>query len=315
MHQFRTKTYKTRFNSTLNRLIMTEKPSRFLALVESILANLIWASSFVLVKLGLEHSGPFTVAGLRYFLGALMLFPFIIRNGNAINALPPRLWLRLFLIGLSAYTIGNGALFWGLKYLSATTAAFVLSLTPILILALGVLWLKEIPTRLQIAGLIVTLAGSILFFEAGLTHAEWLGIGLAIIALIGFTSFGILGREVARDQQTDTLTLTTIPLALGGGLLLVVAFPLEGLPGFSMIVWGIVLWLALINTAIAYILYNHSLQVLTALEMNVLLNLSPLVTAGLAWLILGERLGIAQAVGMVIVIVGVILVQWKTQRG
>jgi drug/metabolite transporter (DMT)-like permease len=88
---------------------------------------------------------------------------------------------------------------------------------------------------------------------------------------------------------------------------------LEGLPGFSIVVWGIVLWLALINTALAYILYNHSLQVLTALEINVLLNLSPLVTAGLAWFILGEHLGVAQAVGMVIVIVGVILVQWKKQ--
>jgi len=292
---------------------MTEKPSRFLALVESVLATLIWASSFVLVKLGLEHSGPFTVAGLRYFLGALFLLPFVIRNGNSINSLPPRLWFRLFLIGLSAYTIGNGALFWGLTYLSATTAAFLLSLSPILILAMGVLWLKEIPTRLQVAGLIVTLAGSVLFFESGLNQGELLGIGMVMIALIGFTSFGILGREVARDQQTDTLTLTTIPLALGGGLLLVVAFPLEGLPGFSMVVWGIVLWLALINTALAYILYNHSLQVLTALEMNVLLNLSPLVTAGLAWFILGERLGVAQAVAMVIVIVGVILVQWKKQ--
>jgi drug/metabolite transporter (DMT)-like permease len=292
---------------------MTEKPSRFLALVESIVANLIWASSFVLVKLGLEHSGPLTVAGLRYFLGALLLLPFVIRKGISINSLPPRLWVRLFLIGLSAYTIGNGVLFWGLTYLSATTAAFLMSLIPLLILATGVLWLKEIPTRLQVAGLIVTLAGSVLFFEAGLSPAELLGIGIVMIALIGFTSFGILGREVARDQQTDTLTLTTIPLALGGGLLLAVAFPLEGLPGFSIIVWGIMLWLALINTALAYLLYNHSLQVLTALEMNVLLNLSPLVTAGLAWLILGKRLGVAQGMGMVIVIVGVILVQWKKQ--
>ena len=221
------------------------------------------------------------------------------------------LWFKLFLIGLSAYTIGNGALFWGLEYLSATTTSFLLSLTPILILALGVLWLKEVPTRLQVVGLIVTLAGSGLFFEFGLKPGELLGIGMMMIALIGFTSFGVLGREVARDQQTDTLTLTTIPLALGGGLLLVVAFPLEGLPGFPILVWGIVLWLALINTAVAYILYNHSLQVLTALEMNVLLNLSPLVTAGLAWFILGERLDVAQAAGMIIVIVGVILVQWK----
>jgi drug/metabolite transporter (DMT)-like permease len=297
----------------MNRFVMTEKPSRFLALVESILATLIWASSFVLVKLGLEHLGPFTVAGLRYFLAALLLLPFLIRNKNSINSLSPRLWFRLFLIGLSAYTIGNGALFWGLKYLSATTTSVLLSLSPVLILIMGVLWLKEIPTQLQVAGFIVTLAGSFLFFESGLKHGELLGIGIAMIALIGFTCFSILGREVARDQQTNTLTLTTIPLALGGGLLLVVAFPLEGLPGFSIIVWGIVLWLAIINTALAYILYNHSLQVLTALEMNVLFNLSPLGTAGLAWFILGEPLGVTQIAGIVIVIVGVILVQWKKQ--
>jgi hypothetical protein len=48
----------------MNRLVMTEKPSRFLALVESVLATLIWASSFVLIKL-LEPAGPFTVADLH----------------------------------------------------------------------------------------------------------------------------------------------------------------------------------------------------------------------------------------------------------
>lgn len=87
------------------------------------------------------------------------------------------------------------------------------------------------------------------------------------------------------------------------------ALPLEGLPAFSLPIFGIVFWLALVNTALAYLLYNHSLQVLTALEMNMLLNLSPLGTAGLAWLILGERLTLVQAIGIVIVILGVSLVQ------
>jgi len=49
--------------------------------------------------------------------------------------------------------------------------------------------------------------------------------------------------------------------------------------------------------------------VLTALEMNVLLNLSPLGTAVLAWFLLDERLGVIQIIGIVAVIVGVALVQ------
>jgi drug/metabolite transporter (DMT)-like permease len=51
-----------------------------------------------------------------------------------------------------------------------------------------------------------------------------------------------------------------------------------------------VLWLAAVNTALGYILYNHALQVLTAFEMNVMLNLSPLWTALMAWFLLSERL-------------------------
>jgi drug/metabolite transporter (DMT)-like permease len=61
-------------------------------------------------------------------------------------------------------------------------------------------------------------------------------------------------------------------------------------------------------------LYNHSLRILTALEMNVMLNLSPLGTALLAWLLLGERVTILQLAGMVVVIIGVVLVQQRTRR-
>ena len=60
---------------------------------------------------------------------------------------------------------------------------------------------------------------------------------------------------------------------------------------------------------LAYVLYNHSLQTLTALEMNVMLNLTPLGTALLAWWLLGEKLGFVQIIGMVIMIVGVVFVQ------
>lgn len=96
--------------------------------------------------------------------------------------------------------------------------------------------------------------------------------------------------------------------------MLLVALPLEGLPHASPATWGLVLWLAAVNTALGYILYNHALQVLTAFEMNVMLNLSPLWTALMAWFLLGERLSLWQWVGMVIVVVGVALVQ-RRQEG
>jgi drug/metabolite transporter (DMT)-like permease len=284
-------------------------PSRTVALLEALVATLIWASSFILVKVGLRSMEPFTLAGLRYFLGFVILLPLVARRGPASLALPGRTWLLLAAIGLSAYTLGNGALFWSLQYVSATTSSFLVGLNPLLVLLAGILWLKERPTRWQVIGTIVTLCGLALFFLPGLQPGEMIGLALTGVALVGFALFAILGRYVARDRRANTLVLTAVPLAVGGSALLLIAFPLEGWPAAPPSTWLIVFWLALVNTALAYVLYNHSLQLLTALEMNVLLNLSPLFTAVMAWLWLDESLKVEQLAGMVVLVVGVIAVQ------
>jgi drug/metabolite transporter (DMT)-like permease len=89
---------------------------------------------------------------------------------------------------------------------------------------------------------------------------------------------------------------------------------IERKPILSLNGWLIITWLAIVNTAFAYVLYNHALKTITALEMNVLLNLSPLGTALMAWLILGEILSSIQIIGVLIVIVGVTIVQIAGNR-
>ena len=285
------------------------KNKQLLAIFESVAVTAIWASSFVFVKMGLAYMGPLTIAGFRYFLGFLLLLPLLMMKGVFKQPLPKELWIRLLAIGLSAYAIGNGALFWALKYMPATTVSFFMSLSPLLFLFGGMVWLKENPTVLQVAGLLVSLSGSALFFSSGLKSGEFTGVIIVIIGLLGFMAFGILGREVARGKKVDTLTLTTVPLAFGGGFLLPIAFFLEGFPRLTLKPVGIVVWLALFNTALGYLLYNHALKTLTALEMNVILNLAPLGTAFLAWWFLGEQLDVIKIIGMIVMILGVIVVQ------
>ena len=284
------------------------------AIIEGLLVTIIWASSFVFVKMALAYMGPFTIAGLRYFLGFLILLPFMVPRLRALRGLPPRLWIRLIIIGIVAYTIANGAFYLSLRYLPAVTLSFVNSLGPLLVLFAGVVWLQEIPARLQVIGVVISLVGGALFFSPGLRGGEPLGIAIAAIGMISFVAFGILAREVARDRHIDALSRTAIPLAVGGVSLLLIAIPLEGLPTLTLNGWAIVLWLALVNTSLAYVLYHHSLQELTALEMNVLLNLCPLGAALLAWLLLGETLTAVQILGMIVVIFGVTLVQQMRPR-
>jgi len=285
--------------------------SRLRAIAQGLLVCVIWASSFVLVKMGLAYLKPLTLAGLRYFTAFLLLLPLMAFRGELKRDPAPGYWGRLFLIGLCAYTIGNGALFWGLQYLPATTGSFLLGLVPIPILFLGILRLKEIPSVWQVVGLLVTLGGGWLFFSPGMSAGEPLAVGIVGIGLLAFAVFGILGREVAKAQQVPTVVLTAIPLGFGGGLVLILALAMEGMPSLSLAGLAIVLWLAAINTALGYLLYNHALRTLTALEMNVLLNLSPLGTAILAALFLHEQVLPVQLIGIVALILGVSVVQWE----
>ncbi len=143
--------------------------------------------------------GPLTIAGFRYFLAFLILFPFFIQKEGVRTSISKGLWLRLFLIGISAYTIGNGALFWGLKYLPATTVSFLMSLSPLIILFGGAVWLKETPTRWQVLGVIVSLLGSGMFFSSGLQPGQSVGITIILIGLIGFVFWYFRKRNCKRE--------------------------------------------------------------------------------------------------------------------
>jgi drug/metabolite transporter (DMT)-like permease len=290
---------------------MPQQPSRILALLEALLVSMVWASSFIFVKIALTELGPLTIGGLRYFIGFACLLPFLRRRNFLLNRAQ---WLRMLLLGFSAYTLANGAMFWALRFLPATTGSFLMSLLTVTVVFGGVFWLREIPNRVQSFGIFIVLAGMVLFFSPGLRPGEPVGLAIFVLALLGFTLFGVLSRVAVIDRQVDTLTLTALPLAIGGGLLLAIAMPFEGIPTASLRTWGLVLFLAAVNTALGYVLYNHSLQSLQAFEMNVLLNLSPIWTALFGWLLLDERLISPQWAGIGVVLVGVLFVQSRNDK-
>lgn len=287
----------------------TVKPSRAEALREAILANIIWSSSFVFVKLAMAQAGPFTIVGVRYTLGFLVLLPILVA-GKPHPRLSRRSWLIMAALGLTGYTVGNSVMYLSLYTITPTTASLILSLIPLPILFLGIFWLRETPSGRQVLGVAVCLLGSLLFLLPGWTRSEPVGLLLCAAGMISMTLFGLLGRLVARDNEVNTLTLTALPLGIGGGSMLIIALLVEGWPHLAPGIWALLLLLGIVNTAFAYLTYNHALQTLTALEINILFNLGPLGTALIAWGLLGDRLTLVQWAGMLLVIVGIVGVQW-----
>lgn len=289
-------------------------PSRRRALGEGLLVTLIWASSFVIIKVGLAFMPPLTLAAWRYASAFLLMLPVLVFRGQAY---PPTVergaWLRLAIMGIAAYPVGNGLLFWSLQALSATATSFLYGFTPVMVLLLGILVLREFPTALQLLGLGIVMLGSYLFFGVRLSAQQLHAVGAMLLSTVGFAVFGVLGRDFARDNRIDSFHLTAWPLGFGGAALLLIAWLFEGAPTFSPAAIAVILWLSVVNTALAYTLWNHALRTLKAFELNVLSNLTPLATASMAWFLLREPLHPHQIIGILVVLSGVTLVQWGAQ--
>jgi len=300
--------------SILNPSSAMHSEHSLLPVAEVLLAAMIWSSSFVALKIVLAYTGPFTAGGLRYFIAFLLTIPFLVmkrrpKGQETFPRLTKAEWIQLSVMGISEYTIANAALLFALQTVSATSGSLALSLTPIPVLFLSAVFLHERPRGLQLTGVVITIVGSLLFFSPGIKTQQPIGLVALSIAIVGYSIYPILGRRFARERSIDNITLTSIPLGIGGSALLVLALFVEGLPRMPLQAWGLIIGLASVNTLLAYLLYNHSLQHLTAVQVNVMLNLSPIGTALIAWGALGERITPFQMVAMFMIIAGATLTQ------
>ena len=92
-------------------------------------------------------------------------------------------------------------------------------------------------------------------------------------------------------------------------MLVAVGLAVEGPPQLDWTGWLIVGWLALVNTALAFTLWNHTLRTLTAIEASVMNNLMLIEIAVLAWVFLGESLDVREIVGLAVALAGILAVQ------
>ncbi|HSL97131.1 MAG TPA: DMT family transporter [Candidatus Deferrimicrobiaceae bacterium] len=292
----------------------------------------LWATSWVLIKIGLDDLDlrPVSFAGLRYALAAVLLLPFgwravrAARRGGAGIDRP--LLGRILALGVTLYAVAQGTQFAALAVLPAASVGLVLATIPVWIGAVA--WLRggERASPTQVLGIGLLVAGAALYFgQVDLGAAGWFGLASAALCAASSTAGQHLARDLNRDAQGrlgGAIGLTSVSMGIGSLALLAAGIALEGWPTLDERGWAIVAWLAAVNTAFAFTLYNRALRVLTAVESSTIINLLLVMVAIMAWVFLGEALDIRQVIGLAIVTVGVLFVQlapllrgrWRTRR-
>jgi drug/metabolite transporter (DMT)-like permease len=282
------------------------------AVLQAVLVTVLWSSSWVLIKEGLNDVPPLTFAGLRYVLASTFLIPIALHQSGlaTVRQITQRDWGYLAIFGIVQYTLTQGAQFLSLAYLPATTVSLLLAFTPALVALLGIVFLREQLSRTQWAGVILFLTGALIYFgPLRLSEGGQYALLIGTLGVLANAAQQLLGRHINRDQMLSALLVTAISMTFGSVILLATGIASEGFPTMTLKSWAIIIWLAVINTAFGFWLWNHTQRSLFAMESSVINNTMLIQIALLAWVFLGERPTPIQLAGIGVAFLGVLAVQ------
>jgi drug/metabolite transporter (DMT)-like permease len=165
--------------------------------------SLIWGTSYILMKKGLESFSPFQIASLRIFITFLCLLPTAIRNlkklnrGNIVSVL---------IIGLMGNAIPSFLYPIAQTKISSSLASMLNSLSPVFILIIGILVYKRQAIKTQIAGIFIGLLGALGLLYNGSFSFNYYGLFIVLATLLsGFSS-----NEVSRINGLNGLKITAL---------------------------------------------------------------------------------------------------------
>jgi len=293
---------------------MSKYSNHLMAILLALLVTFLWSISFVIIKIRLAEIPPLTFAGLRYTIAFICLLPFAFTktNSSVIKKLEKRDWLKLILLGFLFYAFTQGTQFIGLSLLPAVTVSLWLNFTPLIVAVMAIFLISEYPTKLQWSGVILFILGIFTyFFPVALSENQESGLIVMTIGVIANSASAVLGRNINRAARINPIVVTIISMGIGSIILLVIGIILQGLPEISFQNSLYLLWLAVINTALAFTIWNFTLRTLSAMESSIINGTMLIQIAILAWIFLGESISLQEGIGMLIAASGALLVQLR----
>ena len=278
---------------------------------------LFWGLSFVWFKIAIKYYEPITIIFLRLVISGmlLLLFLFITGKFERIHRKDVKWFLALAFTQPFCYFLGES---FGLKLVSSTIAAVIISTIPVFSPLIAYYTIKEKISGYSLAGIMVSFAGVlIMIVRKDLTlNAAPAGIALLFFAVLSALFYAIIIRKFSFSYSP--LTIITAQNVIGIfyflPLFLIMDFShfITVQPTFELI--SALLQLAVFASTFAYMLYIITLREFGVSRANVFTNLIPIFTAIASWIILGELITVAKIAGIIIVIFGVIISQWKELR-
>ncbi|HAX70467.1 MAG TPA: EamA family transporter [Anaerolineae bacterium] len=274
----------------------------------------IWGGMYVVSKVVLDVIPPFSLLFLRLILGALTLgivIYFRDKKAGQKTVITKEFFWTSFLVGFVGYGISLGFQFVGTKLSTASNGALVTSATPAFVLLFAPFLLGEKATPRRILALVISTLGVLAVIDprnAELSPTLFWGNMSLLAAALTWALYSVLVRKVSRSS--DLLVGSTLMLL--GGVPSSLAFGIWeiNIQGVGEITWGIfggILFLGIVSTAIAMFLWNYAFAELPAAVASLTFFAQPVVGTLLGWLFLSENITSLFLAGGVLIGIGILI--------
>ena len=275
----------------------------------------IWGSTYLAIRFGVETMPPFLMASARWLLAGAALYAWRRAAGDARPT--ARHWLSASIIGIALVVGGNGLVSWAQQWVPSSLAALIIAIVPLWITL--ILWARtKVPPAMRAAaGILLGLAGVAFLFGpalvAGLNGS--LSFFLGTLAILGATLSWASGSIYSRTARTHpSILLAAAMQMLAGGAVLGIAGLGFGeatrvdLDAITLRSWLSFAFLVLFGSIVAYSAYVWLLRTVRAELVATYAFVNPIVAVALGTLIAGEALTAWTLLASALIIVGVGLV-------
>jgi drug/metabolite transporter (DMT)-like permease len=280
-----------------------------------LLLVIIWSSTWVAIKIGLEDCPPLLGAGIRFAAAGLVLLAFAVATGRSL-----RTDARLAgILALMPFALAYGLVYWGEQHIPSGLAAVLFGVLPLYTAFLGAVLLPDQPLRARlVAGILIAIGGLALAFaesaDSGDPELALAGAAALAVAPIG-ASVGNISLKL-RAGDLDAVSLNGWGM-LGGGVLLLAASAIGeswGDAAWTAQSLGSITYLALIGSAVPFVGLTILLRYVSAQATSFLAMLLPFGALVFGAALYSEEITARALAGAGLVAAGLLLAQGAPTR-
>lgn len=278
---------------------------------------LIWSSTWLMIKVGLHDAPPFTAAGMRFGVAALVIFAILLLRRIGLPRTRAFFWLTLYL-GVFQTTIPYALVYWAEQYLSAGLTAVLFATMPLMVAVLARIFLGDPLSLWKLGGITLGASGVYVIFADSVSFGgreSALGVTAVLIAAFLASLSSVVVKKYTKTY--NPFAAISLPhayagifLLLGGGLI-----ERESPLGWSGLTYFTVLYLALLGSVAAFALYFWLIKHIDVTVISYQTFIIPVLAVLLGWIFLRESVTIKTAIGGSLVLAGIVFAVLPGSRG